>query len=149
SSLPLTMPSPHTGSKHPFVQASVSLVLPSSHSSVLSTIPLPQGGSLLQLLEQSSPSSVFPSSQSSLFDTCTNPSPQVARVQSLVQVSVFRLLPSSHSSSPLTMPSPQLGRLQESVQPSVLSELPSSHSSRSSTTPLPHGGPWLQWLAHS
>src|SRR6185369_14955808 len=70
---------PHTGCEFSFrqfaEQPSPLVVLPSSHCSPLSTLPLPHTGSMVQEAEQPSPGTSLPSSHSSPGSTL--PSPQV------------------------------------------------------------------------
>src|SRR4029079_16203821 len=116
-------------------------------------------GSILQLAEQPSPSTLLPSSQSSW---TTMPSPQRDMHEPLLQSGSFwqsaeqpsngSALPSSHPSAPSTFLSPQVvwlhwlglplhfqpsSSLQVSHQPSPAVTLPSSHSSGSTATPSP------------
>ena len=66
SSLACWMPSPQTSFWQVELQPSSEDVLPSSHSSPDSTLPLPQTASRLQLESQPSPDRVLPSSHLSL-----------------------------------------------------------------------------------
>src|SRR5262252_720030 len=99
-----------------FAQASVLMLLPSSHSSPPLTMPSPQKVQLGAPQEkpvrhgpwdEGAPVGKAPPSQVSQASLII-PSPQVGGgVQLLRQPSVSTALPSSHTSSPLTMPSPQ------------------------------------------
>src|SRR6185312_13310137 len=117
---------------------------PGSHSSPLSTVPLPHFSSDLQSAEQPSPDAVLPSSQTSPLMVSTMPLPQVSfDLQSAEQPSPETLLPSSQT-SPLqvsTMPLPQVSSdLQSAEQPpQLVLSAPLSQTSPFdlSTMPLP------------
>ena len=134
SSLPVhRKPSPHTASLQKLVQASLLLLLPSSHCSSASTTPSPQSGgiSMSQSSSQPSPGALFPSSHSSL-PVHRKLSPQYASLQKFVQASLLLLFPSSHCSPASTTPLPQSGGIsnqQFSSQPSPPAVFPSSHCS--------------------
>src|SRR6266545_2065030 len=108
--------------------ASSALALPSSHSSVPSTKPLPHDSMWHSALHPSPPRTL-PSSHPST-PARTNPSPQNGRRQVARQASLSVSLPSSQASRPgQRIPSPQRAAVQALVQSSSLSALPSSHAS--------------------
>src|SRR5262252_9079606 len=129
-----------------FAQASVLMLLPSSHSSPPLTMPSPQKVQLGAPQEkpvrhgpwdEGAPVGKAPPSQVSQASLII-PSPQVGGgVQLLRQPSVSTALPSSHTSSPLTMPSPHSCRKQLFGQASLSMLLPSSQNSPSLTMPSP------------
>src|SRR5215475_4219608 len=119
------MPLPQTSvDVHVLLQPSASVVLPSSHASPRSTIPLPQVWSDLQSREQPSgthvpvvqsvallqplPSAHLPSNElwsSQISPGSSTPLPQPSCLQSCAQPSPSTMLPSSHSSPGSTVPS--------------------------------------------
>jgi len=111
----LVMPSPHVGSVQLLRQLSVSMLLPSSHSSLPFLMPSPQKTQPLvphvapvrqgPWVEGAVDGKAFVSHVSHVW--LMMPSPHVGSMQLLRQLSVSMLLPSSHCSPPLTMPSPQ------------------------------------------
>src|SRR5512139_2655543 len=105
------MPSPHTSITQLERQPSPLEVLPSSHSSVPSSLPLPHTvGSTAQLALQPSPLSLLPSSQVSPLSS--TPSPQPARRQSVRQLALGSselALPASHCSPLSGSPLPHTG----------------------------------------
>src|SRR5262245_4818269 len=157
--------------RHPLLQASPSMVLPSSHSSPAVVTPFPHRV-IVQLPSQPSPSRLLPSSHSSPSaasiwplphsadmhcalqpptfggSQCSRPAqiplPHAVIVQLLSQPSPFTLLASSHCSPLVTMPLPQAVRVQLLSQPSPSVVFSSSHSSPEpgSMIPLPHVADW-------
>src|SRR5215470_11504570 len=115
-------------------------MLPSSHSSFGSTMPLPHT-SLRQCDEQPSPFTRLPSSHSSSESARTKPSPQTALWQ-WTQRSVLSSLPSSHCSPGSTMPLPHSADVQFFEHDPLPLSGPLSHSSMRgasvSTLPSPH-----------
>src|SRR3954464_5209245 len=141
------MPLPQPRPAVQWLQASPSIVLPSSQTSptVVSTTPLPQVSSDLQSLEQPSPSTWLPSSQISPTSLSRTPLPQVSFDLQLAEQMYFPLasfLSGSSQTSPTvvsTRPLPQVSSdLQSAEQPSPSLVLPSSHTSPGSGWALPH-----------
>ena len=129
-------------------QPSLSRRFPSSHCSLRprSTMRSPQTGLLQSVRQASERKSEFPEPPSHCSPGSTLPLPQPtvtsSRRHMLLQASLGRVLPSSHSSPrrESTTPSPQEGFVQLKRQASAAVELlnaPVSHSSPESTVPLP------------
>src|SRR5258706_11833218 len=85
---------PQISRKQVELQPSPLALLPSSHCSTPSLVPLPQAVSITQVLLQPSPLALLPSSHCSA--ASTRPSPHFSIVQSERQPSPPTKLPSSH-----------------------------------------------------
>src|SRR6188474_2037253 len=89
-------PSPQVSMRQAAEQPSFEVLLPSSHSSVPWSWPLPQTGLIVQVLLQESPLTSLPSSHCSL--VCVIASPQTSSWQVAEQPSLLTVLPSSQPS---------------------------------------------------